>query len=202
MESAYDKMKRLAFEIRQKKQNDIRLKANYTHRRTYIIGQMTLELLPYSIRFTNDTNGRKVIHLANFEAYVRALSAKASIHEFLTSSAPLPKKVVVEVKKDLRYLETHHREIKKTAAIGPRVISDKDQVSQYTDTRHLEKRRKYLVGMIMLHYFPELPPLDDCTNEVYRSQLGRYEQLLNLIRKINMQEFARHLHIESMRKKE
>ena len=90
MESAYDKMKRLAFEIRQKKQNDIRLKANYTHRRTYIIGQMALELLPYSIRFTNDTNGRKVIHLANFEAYVRALSAKASIHEFLTSSAPLP----------------------------------------------------------------------------------------------------------------
>lgn len=126
--------------------------------------------------FVKTKDGTWVIRLSQFENYVKALSDSASSHSFLASSSP-PESVVKELRKDLKELAMHNNGYMGSAAPYNRVVAQEDQISKYTDKRHLVQRRKYLVGQIMLNYFPELPPFTGGTNNEYRSKLVRFKQL-------------------------
>lgn len=99
---------------------------------------------------------------------------------FISGEISPPSKAVVKaLKQDLRELARSSKSFVRVVAPFERVVSREDRISKYTDDRHILQRQKYLVGKIMLYYFPELPPLTGGTNDEYRSKLVRYKQLVN-----------------------
>lgn len=180
MVTTNESFRRFALEERQREQDQLKEKATFEHRRTYVIGQMTIEEMHDVPGFVKTKDGTWVIRLSQFENYVKALSDRASSHRFLASSSP-PESVVKELRKDLKELAMHNNGYMGSAAPYNRVVAQEDQISKFTDKRHLVQRQKYLVGKIMLYYFPELPPFTGGTNDEYRSKLVRYKQLLKLI---------------------
>lgn len=187
MKSSYEEIQRYAIDVRQRKQDELKQKATFEHRRIYAIGQMTIEELHDVPKFALERDGTRVIPISYYEDYVKALSDRTSSHIFLSSISPPSKAVVKALKQDMRVLARSSKSFVRVVAPFERVVSREDQISKYTDDRHLLQRQKYLVGKIMLNYFPELPPLTGGTNDEYRHKLARYKQLLNLINTSKME---------------
>lgn len=186
METPREKMLRLAMESRQHKEDVIRENAVLDHRRIYTIGQMTMEVLRDIPDFVPEMEGRCVIPLSLFEDYVKALSGRSSSHRILLSGVS----VMEELKHDLNELAQNNIANAESVIPYNRVVSEADQITKYTNKSQLLKRRKYLIGKIMLHYFPELPPLTGGTNKEYRGRLVWYMTLLNSIND-SMEQYLR-----------
>ncbi len=186
METPREKMLRLAMESRQRKADVIRENVTLDHRRIYTIGQMTMEVLHDVPDFVTETEGRCVIHLSLFEDYVKALSGRSSSHRILLSELSVSE----DLKHDLSELAQNNIAYAESVIPYNRVVPEADQITKYTNKSQLLKRRKYLIGKIMLHYFPELPPLTEGTNEEYRGRLVQYMMLLNSIND-SMEQYSR-----------
>lgn len=147
------------------------------HRRVYAIGQMVVEVFKDIPKFVKTSDGKWVINIIPFEKYIKFVSDNSSIHDFISSDAP--QTLVDKLTKDLQELNQYN--FNDDIDIPNGVITTEDQITMYTDDRHHMQRRKYLAGMIILHYFPELPPLTGGTNDEYRRGLIQFKQLLKLM---------------------
>lgn len=181
METTSERMLRLSIEKRQHYQDKIKKKATFEHRRTYTIGQMVIDSLDDIPDYVQKPDGTKVIYLSRFEKCVKTLSEKATIHRLLSSASPITNFDVNSLANEL--CELFKNSTTNTKSVNTRigVVPEEDRVSKYTDKCHILKRRRYLVGKIMLHYFHEFPPLTDETNEEYRKKLDRFKEVLSLI---------------------